>query len=90
MLSAAKVIQKLGKATSIDSLNGVWLFYSINAVEGYHRHLHKVINNKRPFPTEQAVRQLLYLATLDITKKWTASIQNWPLILNQLTIPFED
>jgi len=66
------------------------LIYTTNTVEGYHRQLRKVIKNKGSFPTEQAIRKLLYPATMDITKKWTAPIQNWPLILNQLAIRFED
>jgi putative transposase len=65
------------------------LIYTTNTVEGYHRQLRKVIKNKGSFPTEQSVRKLLYLATMDITKKWTAPIRNWPLILNQLAIRFE-
>jgi transposase-like protein len=55
-----------------------------------HRHWQKVIKNKASFPTPQAARKLLYLATLNITKKLTTSIFNWPLILNQLAIRFED
>ncbi len=66
------------------------LIYTTNTVEGYHRQLRKVIKNKSSFPTPQAVRKLLYLATMDITKKWTAPLQNWPKILNQLVIRFED
>ena len=65
------------------------LIYTTNTVEGYHRQLRKVLKNKSSFPTPQAVRKLLYLATMDITKKWTATKQNWPLILNQLAIRFE-
>ena len=66
------------------------LIYTTNTVEGYHRQLRKVTKNKGSFPTEHAVRKLLYLATMDITKKWTAPIRDWPLILNQLAIRFED
>jgi putative transposase len=66
------------------------LIYTTNTVEGYHRQLRKVIKNKGSFPTEQAIRKLLYLATMDITKKWTAPIQCWLLIINQLAIRFED
>jgi putative transposase len=66
------------------------LIYTTNTVEGYHRQLRKVTKNKGSFPTEQAVRKLLYLATMNITKKWTAPIRDWPLILNQLAIRFED
>ena len=66
------------------------LIYTTNTVEGYHRQLRKVIKTKGSFPTEQSVRKLLYLATMNITRKWTAPIRNWPLILNQLAIRFED
>ena len=66
------------------------LIYTTNTVEGYHRQIRKVIKNKPMFPTEQSARKLLYLATMDITKKWNAPIRNWPLILNQLAIRFED
>ncbi|MBT7783671.1 MAG: IS256 family transposase [Anaerolineae bacterium] len=66
------------------------LIYTTNTVEGYHRQLRKVIKNKSSFPTPQSVRKLLYLATMDITKKWSAPIRNWPLILNQLAIRYED
>ena len=66
------------------------LIYTTNSVEGYHRQLRKVIKNKASFPTPQAARKMLYLATMDITKKWTMPIWNWPLILNQLAIRFEE
>ena len=66
------------------------LIYTTNTIEGYHRQLRKVIKNKSSFPTPQAARKLLYLATMDITKKWTAPIRNWALILNQLAIRFEN
>jgi putative transposase len=66
------------------------LIYTTNSVEGYHRQIRKVIKNKSSFPTPQAARKLLYLATMDIAKKWKVPIRNWPLILNQLAIRFED
>lgn len=66
------------------------LIYTTNTVEGYHRQMRKVIKNKASFPTPQAVRKLLYLATMDVSRKWTSPIRNWSLILNQLAIRFED
>lgn len=66
------------------------LIYTTNTVEGYHRQARKRIKNKTMFPSPQAARKMLYLATMDITKKWTSPIQNWPLILSQLAIRFED
>ena len=66
------------------------LIYTNNAIEGYHRQLRKVTKNKASFPTEQAVRKLLYLANVHITKKWTRPILDWPSIINQLAIRFAE
>ncbi len=66
------------------------LIYTTNTIEGYNRQLRKVTKNKASFPSPQAVRKLLYLANINIIKKWTKPIFNWPLILNQLAIRFED
>jgi len=60
------------------------LIYTTNTVEGYHRQFRKVTKNKGSFPTKESLRKLFYLATMDITKKWTGTIRNWPLILNLL------
>jgi transposase-like protein len=65
------------------------LIYTTNTVEGYNRQLRKIIKSKGAFPSGEAARKLLFLANRDITKKMTAPIFNWPLILNQLVIRFE-
>ena len=44
---------------------------------------------KAAFPTPEAARKLLYLATQRITREWTAPIRDWAKILNQLAIRFE-
>ena len=66
------------------------IIYTTNSVEGYHRQLRKVTKTKSSFPSPEATRKLLYLATVDIKKKWTRPIMNWPHVLNQLVIRFED
>lgn len=66
------------------------IIYTTNTVESYHRQLRKVIKTKASFPSPEAARKLLYLATVDITRKWTKPIMNWPQVLNQLVIRFED
>jgi transposase-like protein len=66
------------------------LIYTNNAIEGYNRQLRKVTKTKSVFPTPQAVRKLLYLVNVNITKKWTKPLMDWPLILNQLAIRFQD
>ena len=58
------------------------LIYTTNTVEAYHRQLRKVTKNKASFSTDEALRKLLYLATRDIVRKWTAPVRNWAKILN--------
>jgi putative transposase len=65
------------------------LIYTTNTVEGYNRQLRKVTKNKSSFPSPEAARKLLFLATRDITRKWTAPVRDWAKILNQLAIRFE-
>jgi transposase-like protein len=48
-----------------------------------------VVKTKGALPRGEAARKLLYLATRDITKTWTAPIYNWAKIRNQLAIRFE-
>ena len=66
------------------------IIYTTNTVEAYHRQLRKVTKTKSSFPSPEAARKLLYLATVDITAKWTMPLFNWPKVLNQLVIRFED
>jgi len=64
------------------------LIYTTNSIEGYNRQLRKVTKTKGAFPTDEAVRKLLFLANRDITRKWTAPVPNWARIRNQLAIRF--
>jgi putative transposase len=66
------------------------IIYTTNSVEAYHRQLRKVTKTKSSFPSPEAARKLLYLATMDITRKWTSPIRDWAKVLNQLVIRFED
>ncbi|PZE20331.1 hypothetical protein CBW46_014395, partial [Paenibacillus xerothermodurans] len=42
------------------------------------------------FPTDEALLKMLYLATMDVTRKWTGRVQNWGQILLQLSVFFPD
>lgn len=37
-----------------------------------------------------ALLKLIYLATMNIQKKWTSPLHNWSLTIQQLYIRFED
>ena len=66
------------------------LIYTTNTVEGYHRQLRKVTKTKSAFPTDDSLRKIIYLATKDISRKWTMPVQNWAECISQFVIQFED
>ena len=66
------------------------LIYTTNAIEGFNRQLRKVTKSKSVFPSDDALFKMLYLATIDITKKWTGRRQEWGRIYSQLQVFFED
>lgn len=66
------------------------LIYTTNMIESYHRQLRKVTKGKSTFPTDEALLKMLYLATMDVTRKWTGRVQNWGQILLQLSVFFPD
>ncbi|SDE23987.1 Transposase (or an inactivated derivative) [Paenibacillus sp. UNCCL117] len=66
------------------------LIYTTNMIESYHRQLRKVTKGKSIFPTDDALLKMLYLATMDVVRKWTGRIQNWGQILLQLSVFFPD
>ena len=66
------------------------LIYTTNAIEGFNRQLRKVTKNKGVFPTDDSLIKMLYLAMMDITKKWTSHRHDWHMIRAQLDIYFEE
>ncbi len=54
------------------------LIYTTNAIEGFNRQLRKVTKSKTVFPSDDSLLKMLYLATMDITKKWTGHRQDCP------------
>ena len=62
------------------------LIYTTNAIEGFNRQLRKVTKSKPVFPTDDSLFKMLYLAMLDITKKWTCRRQDWAQIYPQLAL----
>ena len=66
------------------------LIYTTNAIEGFNRQLRKVTKSRTVFPSDNSLLKMLYLATMDITKKWTGRRQDWGEIRSQLEIYFEE
>lgn len=66
------------------------IIYTTNTVESFNRKWRKVTKTKGSFPSDDALKKLLYLITRDTTKKWTKAIRNWPIIISQLSIYFKE
>ena len=64
------------------------LIYTTNAIEGFNRQLRKVTKSKSVFPTDDSLFKMLYLAMVDITKKWTGRRQDWSKIYAQIAIVY--
>ena len=66
------------------------LIYTTNQIENFNRGLRKVTKSKSVFPTDDSLLKMLYLAMVDITKKWTGKRYDWAPIRMQLEIYYAD
>ena len=66
------------------------LIYTTNTIEGFNRQLRKVTKSKSVFPTDDSLFKMLYLAMMDITRKWTGRRQDWSIIHAQMAVYFAD
>ena len=66
------------------------LIYTTNTIEGFNRQLRKVTKSKSVFPTDDSLLKMLYLAMVNITKKWTGRRQDWSMIHAQMAVYFAD
>ena len=62
------------------------LIYTTNTIEGFTRQLRKVTKSKSVFPTDDSLFKMLYLAMMDITRKWNGRRQDWSVIHAQLSV----
>jgi putative transposase len=65
------------------------IIYTTNQIENFNRQLRKVSKTKSVFPSDDSLLKILYLATCDITRKWTGKRLDWNPIRMQLDIFFE-
>lgn len=66
------------------------LIYTTNIIEGYHRQLRKVTKTKTSYPNDEALIKIIYLATNDISRKWTQPLRIWKTCISQFAIYFDD
>jgi len=63
--------------------------YTTNAIESLNSQYRRINAARSVFPSEDALKKALFLATGLITKKWTTKIRNWGQIYGELSIVFE-
>ena len=66
------------------------IIYTTNSIENLNRGIRKYIKTKVQFPDDQAAEKAVYLAIMNIEKKWSMTLHNWGLVLHQFVTIFED
>ena len=66
------------------------LMYTTNPIEGIHRRMRKVTKTKGCFPSDMAIKKLVYLVIRDINASTKAEVAGWKLIYGQLCIKFAE
>lgn len=66
------------------------VIYTTNAIESLNSCYRRLNKQRSVFPDPQSLLKALYLATIEITKKWSIPIRNWGLVFGELSIMFED
>jgi len=66
------------------------IIYTTNTIENVNRGIRKYVKTKVQFTDDMAAQKAVYLALVNIEKKWNATLQNWGLILHQFLTIFEN
>jgi putative transposase len=66
------------------------IIYTTNTIENLNRGIRKYTKAKVQFPDDLAAQKAVYLAIMNIEKKWSMPIQNWGYILHQFLTIFEN
>ena len=66
------------------------IIYTTNLIENLNGKIRKYTKNKMSFPTDDAVKKSVYLAIIEVTKKWTMPIRKWGIVYGQFIAIFGD
>lgn len=66
------------------------IMYTTNIIEGLNRQFRKVTKTKSAFTNDTSLEKMLYLASMNVIKKWTQRYRNWDMVLSQLGLLFDD
>lgn len=66
------------------------VMYTTNIIESVNSKFRKATDSRRVFPTDDAVLKSLYMAALELEKKWKKPLRDWHRIYPQIVILFEE
>jgi len=66
------------------------IIYTTNAIESLNSSYRRLNRGRSVFPNETALLKALYLATLEVSKKWTMPMQNWGKVRGEFEIMYEE
>ena len=64
------------------------VIYTTNAIERLNSGYRRLNRARSVFPSSNALLKALYLATFELTKKWTLPLRNWSTVYSELSIMF--
>lgn len=66
------------------------VIYTTNAIESLNSGYRRLNRSRSVFPSSNALLKALYLATFELTKKWTGTLRNWGSVYGELAIMYPD
>ena len=64
------------------------VIYTTNAIESLNSGYRRLNRARSVFPSSNALLKALYLATFELTKKWTVILRNWGLVYGEMSIMY--
>ena len=64
------------------------VMYTTNAIESLNSGFRRLNRNRTVFPNAVGLTKALYLATWELTKKWTLPVRNWGQVYAELAIMY--
>lgn len=64
------------------------VLYTTNAIESLNSGYRRLNRGRNAFPSDTALLKALYLATWELTKKWTLPVRNWGQVYAELSVMY--
>ena len=65
------------------------VIYTTNSIESLNSGLRRLNSQRSVFPSDTALLKALYLATFELTKKWTMPLRGWGKVYGELSIMYD-